>query len=197
MPKRLIIVLSLLFVFALAGLAAAGEMQEEYKIKFGVEAISIKIKKMGEGRWTARIDDQKYSLQTHGQGKYEYKWPDGQLDGKLASDKFKLKKGAEDFLEVKFTADKIKIQLPDTPDQWELKYKDGRIKIEKADVEMGKVQYYPDNGKIKAKDAAGTEVAEMKDSGRLRAVVAPFLMGEAVPMEQRIFLVLLFFSLDK
>ena len=197
MSRRMTIVLAMLLVFVIPSLTAAGEMQEEYKIKFGVGETQVKIKKMGEGRWTARIDDNKYVLQTKGKGKYEYKWPDGQLDGKLTPDKFKLKKGEEDFLEVKFTDEKIKIKLPNSSNDWELKYKDNRFKVEEDNVEVGKVQYYPDTGKLKAKDNADNQVAEMKDAGRLRAAVAPFLMGEAVPMEQRLFLVLLFFSLDK
>ena len=197
MPKRRIIILTVLLVFLFSGLARAGEMLEEYKIKFGIEAISVKIKKMGENRWTARIDDRKYSLQGDGQGKYEFKWPDGKLDGKLASSKFKLKNGDEDFLEVKFSGDKIKIRLPDSQNDWSIKSKDGKLKVFEGEIEIGKVQYYPETGKLKAKDNAGIEVAEMKEAGWERAVLAPFLMGGAVPLEQRLFLVLLFFSQEK
>ena len=197
MIKRLIAFTTVLSVLLMPVLCAAQEAEEEYKIKFGVGETQVKIKKMSGDRWTARIGDDKYVLQAEGKGKYEYKWPGGKLEGRWKSDKFKLKKGEDDFLELKFYPDKLKMIRQDSSTQWEIKFKDDRLKVEENDREIGKVHYYPDTGKLKAKDNAGVEVAQMKDSGRLRAVVAPFLLEDAVPIEQRIFWVLLFFTLDK
>ena len=62
--------------------------------------------------------------------------------------------------------------------------------------ELGKVKYYPDKGKLKAKDMAGNERAASKDVGKLSGGLAPFIIKD-LNQDQRNYLMLLIFAMGK
>lgn len=120
----------------------------------------------------------------------EIKKKENQTYFHLGSERLKLKQKGnkhrlfyEDGLlcfSVKITPEKIKISLvEDDPFPWSLKKKnDGlQFKVRKGDKKIGKIKFYPDKNKIKAKDAGENELCSVK-SDRISAVpVVCFLEG--------------------
>ena len=194
--KSLIVGAVVLFMLICAGPALAAE--KAYKIKYGPDEDKIKVKQQSQTRWTLTIDDQKYSLDTEKEGKYEFKKPDGtKYKAKVKGDKVKLSAGETELLSVKFYPNKTKIKAGDGANIWQFKSKGDKIKVYGNDQQLGKVKFYPDKDKLKAKDQEEKEIASLKDLGRLSAVMAPFLMEKDMPQDQRVFLILLFFAMEK
>jgi hypothetical protein len=81
---------------------------------------------------------------------------------KSDTDKFKLKDEAGKLLwKVKLKDDKVKIsdtEEGDGDNTFSIKTKDDGFKVKRGeDKELGKVKFYPDDKRIKVKDAAGSE----------------------------------------
>ena len=70
-------------------------------------------------------------------------------------------------------------QKEDDPSPWSLKKKsaENKYKVKKADMEIGKVKYYPEKEKIKVKDAGDNEICSM-NAQRLYACPAICLFTE-------------------
>lgn len=89
--------------------------------------------------------------------------------GKLKAEKVELEAGGAFYALVKNRDDKVKVYLTDPEGSaWEFKRKPDKIKVVKDEVEVGKVKFYPDDGKLKVKDAADAEVLEAKGAPGLQ-----------------------------
>lgn len=98
--------------------------------------------------------------------------------GRLKSAKLQLTElpGAAT-VEFKFYEDKVKITIDGN--EFQLKDQGEKFKIEYNGEELGKIVYYPDNGKTKAKTNDGITVAETSDMGYLSASLGAFLLPDA------------------
>ena len=193
-----LLVTALALALALPGPAAAKEAEATYKVKYGPSETPIKVKKWRADRWTAQAGDDKYALDREGDV-FKFTRPDGtKIKAKMSDDKLKLKQDDEAIIQIKYYSDKLKVDVRgDDSFEWEIKFKGDKIKVDRLESEMGQVRYDADKDKLKAKSAAGADEAALKEFGRLSAALAPFLMGESVPLERRIFLMLLFFMTER
>lgn len=159
---------------------------------------TIKAVKSGTG-WTALVDGKQLAATPDGQGGFSLvSGPTVIAIGRTRDNKLKFKtKAGAFFMSVKFKTDKIKIGLKeDDPSPWDIKFYPDKIKVKRADKELGKINYYPANKKLKAKNAAGATVAECKDLKYKSAVLAPFLM-DGLDAQKQAFLALILLALDK
>lgn len=168
-----------------------------YQIHYNSGKMAI-VKQQGQV-WNIELESQKFSFDSAPNQPLTFRLPDGsQADGKQNGNALSLRQGNNLFLEVKLTPAKIEIRPPDQDVFiWELKFKEDKIKVFKRGEILGEVKYYPEKGKLKAKNPAKEEVAVCKGLGRLSAALAPFLMDASMPLPQRSFLVLLFLSLGR
>jgi len=112
--------------------------------------------------------------------------------------------------EVKLQPDSFKIVDENEKLLWKVRIKDGKIKIsdnedgnnsweiksksaDKSEIrnasgeEIGNVKFYPDNGKLKVKDAANKEILVSKD---LKASAAPgVIMFTHIPLKHRVVII--------
>jgi hypothetical protein len=144
------------------------------------------------------VDGLRWSLQEKPGSGYAFTLPDGEtLVAEQKGEKIKVARKGKPWLEVKVTTEKIKVYSPENEtNEWDLKFKGDKIKVSRGNVDLGRVKYHPDTGKLKAKNPDGTEIAVCKGGHKLSAFVAPFLMRDA-PVEQTMFLSLLVLSLDR
>ncbi len=106
---------------------------------------------------------------------------------KLQDDSFKLVDENEKLLwKVRIKDGKIKVSdNEDGNNSWEIKSKSAdKSEIRNAaGEEIGNVKFYPDNGKLKVKDAANKEILVSKD---LKASAAPgVIMFSHIPLKHR------------
>ena len=93
------------------------------------------------------------------------------------------------FLTFSISSDKVKLPFSSPANPWEIKIKAEKVKVVHGDTIFGKVKYYPESGKLKAKDAAGNTLAEMRGVGGLSAALGVFLV-EPIDKDQAVFLTL-------
>ncbi len=102
------------------------------------------------------------------------------------------------FLKIRLKPDKVKVyKTDDDPAPIAFKVKPEKIKVVQGEEVLGKVKYYPDTGKMKAKDAAGNEVVLVQGMDRLSSVPAPYLAGERLTDAQRSCLALYLMSVGR
>lgn len=100
-------------------------------------------------------------------------------NGKTGAEKIKIKKDGDAYLTFKMYSDKMKIQIADSSNVWQIKDKEDKYKVYLNDESRGKVKYYPDNGKTKAKDADNNTIASTKGFSKLNpALGALFIEPE-------------------
>jgi hypothetical protein len=193
-----LITVATLWAVVVPSLVVAGTVDKGYVISLE-GGKQIHVRKVGDSSWQAELDGKTYLLRTEAGNRYLFSPPgERPVDGMLKDGKMKMMRGGAIFMEVKLGPEKIKVNPTGREaDTWSFKLKGEKIKVSRLDIEMGKVKYYPESGKLKAKDSNGLEAAASKDIGRLSASLAPFLMGEPVTREQRIFLVLLCFAIGR
>ncbi|MBF0497430.1 MAG: hypothetical protein HQK58_12780 [Deltaproteobacteria bacterium] len=195
-PKRLtvtILVLMLLgSVLVKEAAAAAGQI-----VSYG-PGKHLALDKDREG-WQAIAEGQAYTLRVDAQGAMTFlKNGRAVANGKLRGSMAKLSAAGSSYGQLKLKADKIKIALADDGFYgWTLKYKTDKIKVLKNRKKVGKVVFYPNTGKLKAKDVKNQEVAVMAGSSRISGILAPFLMGNEVNMDRRVCLVLMLLALNR
>lgn len=170
-----------------------------YKIKFA-DGSELKIKHKSAEKWKAKTDSGSWSVKVKdGGAKYKLIKGDDAVvaEAKLKDGKLKFKDASGNlYFKVKIKDDKLKVYLEEEGVPWEIKFKEDKVKVVKEEAEHGKVKYYPDNGKLKAKDKDGNEVASMKEFGKLSGGLAPFLMS-GLNREQQTYLALLVFAMGK
>ncbi|MBF0510134.1 MAG: hypothetical protein HQK57_14565 [Deltaproteobacteria bacterium] len=194
-PNRLtvtVLVLMLLGLVLVKQAAAAGQI-----VTYG-PGKHLAIDKDREG-WQAIAEGQAYTLRVDAQGAITFlKNGRAVANGKMRGSTVKLSAAGAPYGQLKLKADKIKIALADDGFYgWTLKYKTDKIKVLKDRKKVGKVAFYPNTGKLKAKDVKNQEVAVLTGAGRLSGILAPFLMGNEVNMDRRVCLVLLFLALNR
>lgn len=163
------------------------------KLSSGEEA---RISRSEDGSWAYRCGkEEAYDLEMDNAGSLVFK----KNRRILASGRFKGEKitlTAETggwFLSLKVKPGKIKV-FPDTSSSpFEFKVKPGKVKVVYGGVDYGKVKYYPDTGKLKAKDSMGNTVAEMRGLYTLNAAPGAFLV-ESFSRDQSVFMALFLLS---
>ncbi len=186
----------LVFGFALL-VAGAVQGREPTTISIQRNARVMEIQETRPGAWTCRADGNRLVVEVTGG------------DVKLLRDGRRVAAGKVDGarLEVtgadgaavfsfKFYPDKTKVFLPGRTDPIEFKRKEDKVKVVVKGEEVGKVKYYGDTGKLKAKNAAGEVVAQTRDMGRLSAALAPFVVAD-LNEDLRIQLCLVLLALGK
>lgn len=100
------------------------------------------------------------------------------------------------FLTLKTSSEKLKFSFDETGNEWEFKQTSDKIKVRFDGIEYGKVKYYPDTGKIKAKNKNGATVSEVKHQSRISMFPGVFLVN-TLPDDKSAFLVLLIISIAR
>ncbi len=194
--RRLMRLLGVLFaMFFLFCLVFAEEVS--YRISYSPGG-SLLVKKENQAKWAAVEGPVNAGVVLKGREEFEFL-----LDGKIAG------KGIfkRDHLEVKWekrpffsslnvAPEKIKLVTKEKEPPWEFKYKGQRVKVERGGKEYGEIKFYPENGKLKAKDKGEKEVAEIKGAKGLTAALAPFLISDLDAGERNL-LILLLFALNR
>lgn len=177
------------------GTSLAGQDDIRMIFSSGDEA---RISKDVTGDWQFNQGAETYALEKDTKGALVFKKGYQTLaSGRFKGEKLDMTTGSGDaFLNLKVTADKIKFSEPGSSTPWELKIKSDKIKLVYGDVEYGKVKYYPETGKIKAKDRMGKTVAEIRDHSGLTAAPGAFL-AENFPKDKAVFLALFLISHGK
>ncbi|MBF0551830.1 MAG: hypothetical protein HQK60_15010 [Deltaproteobacteria bacterium] len=193
--KRLtvtVLVMMLLGSVLVKEAAAAGQI-----ITYG-PGKQLAIDKDREG-WQAIAEGQAYTLRVDAQGAITFlKNGRAVANGKLRGSTVKLSAAGSSYGQLKLKADKIKIALTDDGFYgWTLKYKTEKIKVLKDKKKVGKIAFYSNTGKLKAKNVKNQEVAVLTGAGRLSGILAPFLMGNEVNLDRRVCLVLVLSALNR
>ena len=116
---------------------------------------------------------------------------------KYTQDKITLtRQDGGDYLQIKDDGEKLKVRISGQPQQWSIKKKDDKdaYKIKQGDNNFGKVKFYPEKSKVKAKDEAGTEVCMMR-ANALKPAPALCLMND-IAQKDKLMLFLLFVAYD-
>ncbi|MEW6262548.1 MAG: hypothetical protein AB1641_05670 [Thermodesulfobacteriota bacterium] len=173
-------------------------VEARYQITTGVDKEITTISRLKDGRWTAKFGDKNYGLQMG--DKITFYLPDGTgLSVQHKADKYKLMKGKDVYLEVRPSKDKLKVIKENKENRaLNFKTKDDKVKVYIGEKdEVGYVKYYAENGKLKAKNKKGEELAVTKDIAKLSPALAPFLFNKSLNQDDRAFLAMLFLSMDK
>lgn len=172
--------------------AAAGDIH--LKLSSGVE---IRISKSEDGAWTWQGGAEIYTLVMENAGLVFKHGQTTLATGRIKGENVALTTESGDaFLDLKCRADKIKVVLNASFQPWEIKFKGDKVKVVHGDTEYGKVKYYGETGKIKAKDPQGNAVAEIKGLRALSAAPGVFLI-EPLTQDQAVFMALYILSAGK
>lgn len=151
-----------------------------------------------DGSWSCSQSGTRYVLGKDGAGTVTFKKDSRILaQGTFKGDKLTMNDGTGAlYAYLKFDADKIKFSPDNTVNLWEFKIKDEKIKVVYGEADMGKIKYYKDTHKIKAKNNAGNTEAEFKGVSAISLAPAAYLVS-SLDSEKKIFLSLLFLSMGK
>ncbi|MFH1092021.1 MAG: hypothetical protein V1742_10685 [Pseudomonadota bacterium] len=190
--RRLALGCPAVLLLVLLCVPAALAAEKKFKIKDGGKNEIAEVKLQDGGKWKLEMGGQTYSLE--GGDNYKFKLPDGTaIKGKRKGDKLKMDRDGQLWLQIKFDSDKIKVSPSgNETDTWSLKIKGDKIKVVKGQTELGDMKYK--DGQVKAKDTAGKTLASLKGLKKVTAALSSFVIGEALPVEKRAFLILYFFA---
>ncbi|KJR40433.1 secreted protein [Candidatus Magnetoovum chiemensis] len=158
--------LSLVFLFSILLALSAHAIAKSYdtvELEKN-ESLLISFKQTSYG-WQSKSNSKTFEIEKTG-NTYQFKSGSLFYTLKIKDDKYKLY-NIKDVLvfKIKEKEGKIKIsQSEEDPNPWILKLSDneGKYKVEKSGAEIGKVKYYPDDGKLKAKDDKDNVLCSMK-----------------------------------
>jgi len=190
--KRFLSFLTILFcLIAGSGLCRAAANDIHLKLSSGVDVL---ISKNDQGAWTWQAGAEIYTLVMEKAGLVFKRRETLLATGRIKGEDVTLTTASGDtFLDLKCRADKIKVVLNASSSPWEIKFKVNKVKIVHSGTEYGKVKYYGETGKIKAKDPQGDAVAEMKGLSALSAAPGVFLI-EPLTQDQAVFMALYLLS---
>lgn len=148
--------------------------------------------------WEYSENGESWSLNCSDNGKVVFRKGYGTLaEGKFKGSKLQLNTVNNDFfIRLKIKSDKIKISWSKSDDFWELKQKSDKVKVKRNDIEYGKIKFYPETGKLKAKDRFGETVVEIKKIEKLTAAPGAFLMTD-LSKDQQVFMAILLFAKNR
>ena len=185
----------ILCIAALAATAVAGELPK-YKIEAGGSVIVVS--QQGGKKWSASEGGTTHTVAIGDDNSVTFSEGAKELaKGAIRGDKLVMTlEGNKRAMELRIRDDKIKVALAEGGDPWEIKFREDKIKLVRSEKELGKVKYYADTGKLKAKDANEKTVAEVRGVGRLAAGPVAFLIPD-LDAGRRNFILLLLFALGR
>ena len=177
-----------------SGVCSAADNDIHLTLSSGVDAL---ISKNEQGAWTWQVGAEMYTLAMEKAGLVFERGETILATGRIKGEEVTLTTASGGtFLGLKCRADKIKVMLNAASPPWEIKFKGDKVKIVRSDTEYGKVKYYAETGKTKAKDPQGNAVAEMNGLRALSAAPGVFLIAP-LTQDQAVFLVLYLLSAGK
>jgi hypothetical protein len=160
-------------------------------------AKSAVIVKSGD-QWTITAEGQRLSLSLTADGTMQLRRGDTLVaSGKRNKTALDLTASTGSYLKLELSAAKTRIWLNSDAKAIECRLKEGQIRVSQADKELGRVKYYSDTKKAKAKTPSDEEVALLRDATGPGAFLMPFLLDGTVPSEKRMVLVLVLCALDR
>ena len=173
--------------------SALGKM----KIVYGSDETLVEVKQK-DTEWTAVEGADVFTVDAKNGKNFTFSKNGKSLaTGTLAAGKLPLKTSEGTFfLNLKFKEEKVKVFPSDGAVSFDIKMKENKVKVKWGDIEYGKVKFYPDNQKMKAKDKDGKEIAVMKHAVKLQSALAAFLIKD-LNQDQRMALLLILFAMDR
>nr|WP_321400764.1 hypothetical protein [uncultured Desulfobacter sp.] len=194
MKRFLSFLTTLVCLIAGLGVCSATANDIHLTLSSGFDA---RISKNDQGAWTWQAGAEMYTLAMEKAGLVFKRGQTILATGRIKGEEVTLTSASGDtFLDLKCRADKIKVVLNAASPPWEIKFKGDKVKIVHSDREYGKVKFYSETGKTKAKDSQGNAVAEMKGRRELSAAPGVFLI-EPLTQDQAVFLALYLLSADR
>lgn len=157
-----------------------------------------RISRESDALWSCRQDGTRYVLEREDSGILLFKKESRIIArGMPKGDKLTLNtESGTVYASFKFKSDKIKCTPDGSSAEWEFKIKSGKIKVMYGGMEQGKIKFYPDTGKVKAKNRMGNTEAEFKGLSALSAAPGVYLITSA-DAEKRICLGLVLLMMGK
>jgi hypothetical protein len=134
----------------------------------------LRVAQVGDGHWEVADKGNVFSATSQGGQVSLQEGGKAFAQGKLKGDKLVLTGSSGEWV-LKFKAEKTKFGRSQELTPLEFKIKEDKIKVVLEEQELGKVQFYPDTGKLKVKDHDAAEIAVLKGLGRLSAAPGVFL----------------------
>lgn len=188
--NRLILILIL---FA-SGITYAKE-HAKFNIKNG--ATNFEITHTESGEWTCNVDGNDLVVKRSDNAYELYRWGGRFATGEMNAGKLNLYESGDFALfSLKLSDEKIKLCIGNSIESIEFKIKPDKIKVVEKGAEVGKVKFYADTGKCKAKNAREETVAESNDFETCSVALAPFVVQD-IDKEIRLFSVLILLALDQ
>ena len=148
--------------------------------------------------WRLQAEGQRLSLTRAADGAITLRKNDAVVATSKPSGGELVLQGAETrVLKFEFKADKIQVWSSPDGDPVEFKAKDGEFKVRQGKTELGKIKFYPDTGKIKAKNVADEEVAVCRGRTQAKAACGAFLLPADTPADQKLLAFLVLVALDR
>lgn len=168
-----------------------GCLPAQADIKVISKDTEARIAKESPGQWSFRTEGTRYVLESDTEGILAFKKEDKILArGKPKGEKLTLTTdGSTVYAYFKFSVDKIKMSPDGSSSLWEFKIKPDKIKVSYGGVEYGKVKFYKDSWKVKAKNRQGNTEAEFKGMDALSAAPGAYL-ASSLDRDKRICVVL-------
>lgn len=150
---------------------------ESFRLTTGSE--TLRLTRLAPRHWELVDRGESYRAEVDSRARLTVRRGDVVLaETQLSGEKLQLAGAGGEWL-LKIRADKTKIGKGGGETPLELKYKPGKVKVVLSGQELGKVQFYPETGKLKVKDHDGGEVAVLKGLGESRAAPGVLLAEKA------------------
>jgi hypothetical protein len=166
---RIFVILVMIFGLVLPLEMYASGWSGKIKVKKGEEALFVFSETDPGSTWKAASKNYELKISRDAEGyKFSlgspienYKLKKKELKYKLYNQEGKLR------FKVKIKPEDNKIKISRKEEDlfaWSLKKKapENKYKVKKADLDIGKVKYYPEKGKIKVKDTSDNEICSLK-----------------------------------
>ncbi|MGA1871503.1 MAG: hypothetical protein ACMUJM_23495 [bacterium] len=176
----------------------------EGQIFFNNGLSTLTLQQVEEGTWTGTEKGRSFTVSLTKDGKVTYFSGNEGKGGKemiaqgvMNSGKLRMTQSDGAFYAyIQCRAEKIKIELSEGAEPFEMKISDEKIKVRQHDKVYGKIKYYPDTDKTKAKDEKGIEVAYSKSFSHTTAVLGAFLLP-SIDQKMRTFICLFLLAAGK
>ena len=179
-----------------ATVSATNAAPAKLKIEIDGGKSTLSVTQEGPSAWACTVDSVTFKVKVDGDNVLCHRDTSLVAQGSIRDGKIAISTPDDAFFaETKLKADKTKVRFSKDGATWEFKVKGDKLKVRTGDKKYGKVKFYPETGKTKAKDAQGRTVAACRGMGRPSAALGVFLIPDLTP-PKRDFLVLLLLALD-